>query len=278
VESLTFTETLGELNFSIGEHVAIAGMTFSDSLGSVGLQKNLSVQGMTFTETMGSIDFIEGYATITVVDNYVDTDNRYDTSSTLAPPTNLQDGDLLVCVMGCARQETWTLPSGWNNWCTPMQIGAEGDKITHQLAYKVASSESGNYTFTVTTASNMSLGLFALRGVDTSTIWDVTPNHTTHHIKTLEDTTPPVPGLTTNTDGAVVLQCSWAGRYPTGISTDQSGATELWEIIYNNANQLCHIETVSTAGAYSACTHTYAGAVSDMDSVSLVVAFKPGAA
>ena len=160
-----------------------------------------------------------------------------------------------------------------------MQIGVEGDKITHQLAYKVASSESGNYTFTVPTASNMSLGLFALRGVDTSTIWDVTPNHTTHHIKTLNDTTPSVPGLTTNTDGAVVLQCSYAGRSDTtSISTTASGSTELWEIVYNHANQLCHIETVATAGAYSAATHTYNSAIGDTDSVSLVCAFKPGAA
>lgn len=78
--------------------------------------------------------------------------------NTITAPSGIQDGDLLVAV--CLNQSsgtTVTYPSGF--------VQVFGDSTTNgsYIAIKYASSESGNYTFTWSSANNNSVALLVYR-------------------------------------------------------------------------------------------------------------------
>lgn len=80
------------------------------------------------------------------------------TSLTIVAPTNIQDGDLLVCFFYAAANSTSSLPSGFT---TVYQNNSQLNPRI-MVGWKVASSESGNYTCTAS-QTNLSGSIIVYR-------------------------------------------------------------------------------------------------------------------
>lgn len=89
--------------------------------------------------------------------------NRATTASnTVTAPSGIQDGQLLVAFAFINREvQTLTLPAGWTQ--RQRFASAADDEATLIVATKVASSESGNYTFLWGTGSNNTIAILAYK-------------------------------------------------------------------------------------------------------------------
>ena len=94
--------------------------------------------------------------------------NSFETSVTLTAPSGISDGDLLLIVVNTDSDATaFSLPSGFIR-ITP----ADGDKgpsdqVTQYIIYKIASSESGDYTVTWTASVKSTSYMYRITGVST---------------------------------------------------------------------------------------------------------------
>jgi hypothetical protein len=80
------------------------------------------------------------------------------TSVTVTAPASIQNGDLLVCFFYAAAQNATTLPTGFTSAYTDT---ASNPRIN--VGYKIASSESGNYTFSPASSANLSAAILVYR-------------------------------------------------------------------------------------------------------------------
>jgi hypothetical protein len=201
-------------------------------------------------------------------------------------PTGIQDNDLLLGFYACyGDTEITALPvtlSGFTQLTSKFeQVGTD---VTLAIFYKVASSESGNYTFTGshTGTPETSAMIAVFRGVDTSTPFDVTFVEGTHYVRSLDfgtgtDEFQPA-NITTNTDNAWTLIFSWVGF---GNITDFSGPTgftEREQIIGANRNIHFTTKEQATAGIVNPGTITAAPASDSTDSSTYTLALKSSVA
>ena len=103
----------------------------------------------------------------TSISDYVGgTDIGSDTQFTIAPPSGITDGELLlVYLQGARTTRTVNLPSGFTGITLP-----NADSQVVKFGYKYASSESGGYTFTVTADDNADArwAMYRLSGAQSS--------------------------------------------------------------------------------------------------------------
>ena len=107
--------------------------------------------------------------------------NALRTNSTVTAPASIVNDDVLCCllIVGNTTSPAVTPPTGWTEWTTtPWPITyskADPWEVKVRLFTKVASGESGNYTFTHASAYTEAV-MYALSGADTAT--PLSPNPT----------------------------------------------------------------------------------------------------
>lgn len=163
------------------------------------------------------------------------------TNTTLTAPAGIQNGDLLVIIfdIGGASPPTPTPPSGFStlpSFSSPLSMTVGGFNVKMYAWYKFASSESGNYTVTHSSASSQGY-IVALSGADPTTPFS--PNPTTN---TGTGSTTTATGLTTPYDNSLVMFVSsdWGDNAnnltgPSGSTptfTKRMGATTQSGILY----------------------------------------------
>lgn len=128
---------------------------------------------------------------------------------TVTAPASILDDDLLYALCfasgtGSVNTAIWSYPTGFT------EVLSEGhnegaSKLKIAVAHKKASSESGDYTFSLDfSGKDRAVIMLVLRGVDTTTPIDVTYVKASH--LTLGSTDdPPNKAITTNTNNAWVL-------------------------------------------------------------------------
>jgi hypothetical protein len=141
----------------------------------------------------------------------------------VAAPAGIQDDDLLVLAANqMASGEAISLDeAGWTS--VTAQQHASDARLNLHVWIKVASSESGTYTLSVTTNNQWRARMLAYRGVDTTTPQDQTAVDGTETSNS--DTHDPA-AIVTQTNGAFVL-VAVGGKQSgaTGVVTQSSGYT-----------------------------------------------------
>ena len=92
--------------------------------------------------------------------------NSSATSHSLLPPTSIVDGDLLVAV--CGFKNNFTSFTDNSGLWTTFQTQFTGN-TRYGIYYKIANSESGNYSFTSSHGGRVAATIFAIRDFNAST-------------------------------------------------------------------------------------------------------------
>ena len=142
-------------------------------------------------------------------------------NSVLPAPSTIVNGDILLAILivGNSAAPSVTPPAGFSEITGyPIVYGKTDPWYVNIHAFvKVASSESGNYTFTHTTAYSEGI-IYAISGADTSS--PETPNATNASYtggEPFSGQTWTAPGLTTSRDGSAVffVAACWDAAGPT---------------------------------------------------------------
>ena len=147
------------------------------------------------------------------------------TNTTLTAPAGIQNGDLLVIIFDIGASgtpPTPTPPSGFSmipSFSSPLSITAGGFTVKMYAWYKFASSESGNYTVTHSSASSQGY-IVALSGADPTTPFS--PNPTTN---TGTGSTTTATGFTTSYDNSLIMFVSSDWGDTANNLTGPSGST-----------------------------------------------------
>lgn len=202
------------------------------------------------------------------------------TNSTITAPSSIANGDLLVAVLHAGNSSgtavTVTPPAGFTEVTnSPIAETFSGYTIASHVYYKVASGESGNYTFSHSSADTEGY-MYRLTGADTSTPIDVTPATAVANLVN-NGTTTELATITTVTNGAFIIAQdsawdapgagNWSGTTPT-LTTRRTGS------ISKLADG-----TLATAGATGARTRTNGNTGGgNLPWVSIIVAIRPATA
>lgn len=201
------------------------------------------------------------------------------TNSTITAPSGITDGDLLVAVLHVGDPTslpalTVTPPTGFTEITNSPSASAKSDPYTiaMHIYYKVASGESGNYTFTHTSAESEGY-MYRLTGCNTSTPIDVTPVAESYADGSAGGQTSAIASMTTVTNGAFIIAAdsawdapgagNWSGTTPT-LTTRRTGS------ISKIADG-----TLATAGATGARTRTNGNGSTALTWSTLAVAIRP---
>ena len=176
-----------------------------------------------------------------------------DTSLSIAPPSGISDGDLLIQIGACV--DARTLSSSLT------QVLLHNINGTNFYVWaKVANSESGNYGITVSgTFSGATAAMFRVTGALSDTIPDdisVTGGGNTDNDQTAE-----CPDVTTPVDNCLVLWLEIAGNGQTSNSNSRGSAVEILD--YNGNGDGGHLggwsETIASAGSVTGAVITRSG-------------------
>lgn len=230
---------------------------------------------------------------ITFVDSAVDTDFKNSASGdstvsvAVSSLTGLQDDDLLVAFAYGGRGGNGGVPP-WN--ATGSGFTSHGGITTISSLdrrvdsyYKVASSESGSYTWTLDSDGSNShwtvLVVAAFRGCDTTTPIDVSFDSAQTAAHILNTLNSPNPDITTVTDGAwVLLADSHSGNATMDITAygAPSGYT-LRASTGISQNRVLALATneIASAGAENPGNWTHSGTASGDDLSQITMAIRP---
>lgn len=175
------------------------------------------------------------------------------TNTTITAPAGIVDGDILLfaLIMGAdPSAPTPTPPAGVSLLSGPSDardVSAAGFTVTRRLYWKLASSESGDYTFTHATCSTEGLAICVQGGTGTPT---ATTNSGT-------GSTTTATGLTTATNNAYVgfIAHNWE-LY--GTASPPTGTTPTFTEEVDASDSLLYYAdgVMATAGATGDKTHT----------------------
>jgi hypothetical protein len=200
------------------------------------------------------------------------TGNINGTALVVTAPAGLADGDVMLAVIGGRGSSlTCTPPAGWTSVIT--QIRSTVGKLF--IFSKVASGESGSYTFTLNVSSQHSGGILAFTGVNTTTPVNVSAGaqdgtSVTAHV---------APDITTTVDGCMILRAAMEAVSGVNSSyTWPAPATERFDVTGTDGTvrqvTSAATEPQTTAGATGTRTGTSAQATS-YASVSVALAPQP---
>lgn len=139
------------------------------------------------------------------------------TNTTITAPTGIVNGNLLVAVLFVGHASALPLlavtpPAGWTEETnSPSGIDdTDPYEVSVRVYHKVASGESGDYTFTHAAAETQGY-MYRLTGADTSTPIDATPVATQYTSPNGQTTT--YGSVTTVTNGCFLIfaECDWDG-------------------------------------------------------------------
>jgi hypothetical protein len=199
------------------------------------------------------------------------------TNTTVTAPSGITDGDVMLALMltGAAPEAPdFTEPAGWTLIGSRSDVTAGGFNVEMGVYIKVASGESGDYTWTHSSASSQG-AIAVFRGVDTTTPQDATSTLNSASGATQSTTT--FTGLTTATDGAWIVGLAHDFADATADRTPPTGMTERVEV-----NPLIYIctEEITTAGATGNRSYTNNNTSGGGDDAwaARLVALRPAAA
>lgn len=175
----------------------------------------------------------------------------------------VENGDVLIAIIGKEDDFNVTPPAGWVQGDDLIQ--SVGNAMYTGIWYHVvtnAGGEPASYSFTSNddTVEEFSYWVGSFSGVDTSNVFDVTPNWS----NVQNSSSPAAPSITTVTAGSYVLS-SWyviddgAMDMPGGVWT-----TLAQDVVINNRLLAVAGRTMSTAGATGAATITN-GSIDDVN-------------
>lgn len=221
-----------------------------------------------------------GVVTVASVSNTPTYANR--TNSTITAPTGITNGDLLVAILHVGDPTalpalTVSPPAGWTEVTNSPSAMTDGSyTIALHIFYKVASSESGNYTFSHTAADTEGY-MYRLTGCDTSTPIDITPVVQSAVISGggQNGKTTTYATTTTVTDGALLIfaESDW-DAVGAGVI---SGSTPTITARRTGTISLISDGTLATAGATGVRTRTNGNGSTAVPWTSIVVAIRPSA-
>ena len=141
-------------------------------------------------------------------------------------PSGIEDNHILVALMVSWKDtsdQTHTLPSGFTTWYSRRCTGAHGSYLLWTLAWKRASSDSGNYTFTGSSGiAEVYAGISVYSGrIATGDPLDV-GSSTTYET---EDTTVRAASVTIATAGSDLVWAAWSETDSSPSMTCPSGMT-----------------------------------------------------
>jgi len=147
-------------------------------------------------------------------------------NTTITAPTGIVNGDLLVAVFGSISLTVLdvTPPAGWN-YLTAGDFYSV-DRHTLRIYYKVASSESGNYTFSHSSAETEGV-IFAISGADTTNPFNPIPT-----VNQVLNSTATALGLSPERDSCVII-CAYLCENNLGPITGLSGTTPTFTEYYD---------------------------------------------
>lgn len=150
--------------------------------------------------------------------------NVFGDTLTITKPSGTVSGDVLVAVVGNqAGDDAITGPSGWTE--VQQARAAENSIIwRHSVWYLVAGgSEPADYGWS-SISTHWGGGIVRFSGVDNGTVEDATATNNSG-----ASTSPTGTGLTTVTDGAMLVYCpTW--RDAAAVLTPPTGMTEQYEV------------------------------------------------
>lgn len=206
----------------------------------------------------GDLPVLETYST--------NTESGNTTSHSTPAPSGITDGDLLVLVIGCGRSRTITPPSGFS------MIAQEttSDYIDIQIFSKVASSESGDYSWSASANMRSASMMLRVSGTDTVNIYD--GDSTTSNVDDFD-----APAVTTTENNCLVFRVFQCGY--DSLSGFTVPSTEVATIGTSGANGNGTTLSVSeedkvTAGDTGTANFAYT-ASPDFDMGAITIAFEP---
>lgn len=197
-----------------------------------------------------------------------------DTSVTPSDPASAQEDDLYIgFAFHNSEDGTWSCPTSW----TEVDNNISAVSGAHTLVcYIKRGGSAPNLTFSYSgTADDIRAVVYAFRGQDTTSPFDVTYSAGSHYQESTNDPTAANPAITTNTNDAVVvlfqaLEFSAAGTpgAPSGYTLDSTGhgLTPQLEMAY---------KTVTSAGTETPGVWTHTSFNSGDDPLAYTLAIKP---
>lgn len=219
--------------------------------------------------------------TITYISGSSNYTNAAGDQIVVTAPASIADNDLLIysaTAQGGPLASAWDVPSGFTEIDSNNYVA--GRDLSHAIGYKVASSESGDYTLQIldaTSGIDRSAGIIVLRGIDISTPIDVTYVQGTHYTEQQNDPTPTPSAITTVTDGAWVIITS--GVTTSALTTGVAPSGYTLRIDEKQIANL-HLATkeVANAGAETPAAWGHTGGSAGAESATFTIAIRPAAA
>lgn len=201
------------------------------------------------------------------------------TDSTITAPSAIANGNVLVAVLHVGDATALpalavTPPAGWTELTGSPVALDRADPYTLSLRFygKVASGESGDYTFTHTSAQTEGI-IYRITGADTTSSF--TPNPVTNNFQDLFDgqlTTGL--SITTVRDGSLVIMASDAWDGP-GLAVPPTGTTPTFTERYKGSAVYFCDGVMATAGATGDKTHVNGNGSQGLPWTSVMIAVQP---
>lgn len=195
-------------------------------------------------------------------------DNSAGASTTVVvtAPAGIQDGDILLAFFMIEDENaTDTPPTGF------IEIDLSTTTATTQQwsYYKIASSESGNYTFTSSATDNLSANIVVFR--KTSGTWTAPTTVGYHNENDATTQTTLTSGNVTTQDNSILV-ISWCTSQSAGtVNTAPSGMTLVTTIDGTGTYQHTYREAIVTGGAGVNRTIILNGSTGEMTSTAVVL-------
>jgi len=126
---------------------------------------------------------------------------------TVTAPTGIQDDDLLLLIVSSdhsgSGDTVYTAPAGFSALTTYTRVNSGAAGVSGQVFYKIASSESGNYSTTETASILTAASIARISGANTSTPFDVNDEDTNTGADPAE-----APSVTTTVADTLVIRAA----------------------------------------------------------------------
>jgi PKD repeat protein len=194
------------------------------------------------------------------------------TSVTVNRPAGVATGDVLIAHINVNNAAALTsAPAGWAPVVDPLSINARATVFAYYKVVSDAAAEPASYTWPMSAAETWNAGMTAYRGVDTETPFDTAAATASNPVTAATSLT--VPGVTTTTEGAMVVGGVGVNNAIATV-TQPAGWTESWESSSAQVAELAH-RAVPSAGATGDATWTFGSTVT---SAGWVRALRPAPA
>ena len=195
------------------------------------------------------------------------------TNTTITAPASISNGNLLVIYFAdgiAGTPPTPTPPTGFKALTTPITVTSGGFSVKNYVWWKIAASESGNYTITHTSATTEAY-MVNYSGTDQTTPFVASSTNSGTGVTTTGT------GITPTRDGTMIMFGSQDWGSNTAKLSAPTGSTPTFTKRYNGVIQFVADGILGTAGATGNKTITNNSAAGEPWS-SIMLGIQPPAA